>query len=91
MTHENTKTNSGSARTPWAFSRLFFWRKEYREDEPGKSWLPFINNVSKIHALEAQERCWILRREIEMNLENTARLLDNEDWRYRSDGDLSDE
>jgi hypothetical protein len=88
MTPENAKTNNGNAHRPWAISQLFFWRKEYREDEPDKSWLPLINNVSKIHALEAQERYWILRREIEMNLENTARAMDNLDWRYRSERGL---
>lgn len=82
-------TNSGeNGRNRWSFSRLFFWRKDYQEDEPDKSWLPFINNVSKIHALEAHERYWILRREIEMNLENTARCLGTIEWRYHADSGI---
>jgi hypothetical protein len=65
-----------------AFPRLFFFRKEGFEDvSNGWRW-PFLGNAAKIHLMEAKERYWILRREIEMHIDASARLLRIDNWRF---------
>lgn len=65
-----------------AFPRLFFPRKEGFEDvSNGWRW-PFFGNAAKIHLMEAKERYWILRREIEMHIDASARLLRIDNWRF---------
>ena len=72
-----------------AFPRRFFFKKAGFEDvSKGWRW-PFLGNAAKIHLMEAKERYWILRREIEMHIDANARLLGIDNWRFNGEKGFS--